>query len=356
MARDKKYQVFISSTYTDLISQRNELVRATLKLNHIPVGMELISAGDSEQWNVIQRTIDQCDYYAIVVACRYGSVVDIDGMSISFTEREYDYAVKIGVPVMGFLLDETALWPNDKRETEIAKMNSLVKFRDKVGAKKWVSKWKTTEELGREYVVALTNQIAETPRRGWIPTPQEDPEAVTYELARLSRENHNLRERLNSLMTMPEAQAEVRIALQRADQIVVLNVKPDVSGDAKSVSLGDMLSDLCELTRNPVKQWDWIREVDQWLTKTEQRDTALEIYRPATEILSDLIALRILTMEDGAEPKHEVFGFAADANSIARLTDFGSRVWGAVRFRAPEQDSASGHAGPLVPRENPPPP
>ena len=89
-----KYQIFVSSTYEDLKNERNEVIRACLNMGHIPVGMEMFNAADEEQWAVITRTIDQCDYYVVIIAHRYGSSVD----GVSFTEKEYDYAVARGVP------------------------------------------------------------------------------------------------------------------------------------------------------------------------------------------------------------------------------------------------------------------
>lgn len=45
---NKKMQVFISSTYTDLIEERQKAVEAILNAGHIPAGMELFKAGRSQ--------------------------------------------------------------------------------------------------------------------------------------------------------------------------------------------------------------------------------------------------------------------------------------------------------------------
>ena len=85
-----KYQIFISSTYEDLKEERDEVIKAVLEMGHIPVGMEMFSAADEEQWKLITRQIDQTDYYVVIVAHRYGSVIG----KKSYTEKEYEYAVK----------------------------------------------------------------------------------------------------------------------------------------------------------------------------------------------------------------------------------------------------------------------
>jgi hypothetical protein len=71
-----KYQIFVSSTYEDLKSERNQVIRAVLEMGHIPVGMEMFSAADEQQWQIISRHIDESDYYAVIVAHRYGSMTD----------------------------------------------------------------------------------------------------------------------------------------------------------------------------------------------------------------------------------------------------------------------------------------
>ncbi len=49
---EKKYQVFVSSTYKDLSEERQEVMQALLELDCIPVGMELFPAADDDQWTL----------------------------------------------------------------------------------------------------------------------------------------------------------------------------------------------------------------------------------------------------------------------------------------------------------------
>jgi len=42
--REKKYQIFVSSTYEDLKDERQAAVEAILLAGHIPAGMELFSS------------------------------------------------------------------------------------------------------------------------------------------------------------------------------------------------------------------------------------------------------------------------------------------------------------------------
>lgn len=52
---DKRYQVFISSTYTDLKDERQNVTQALMEMDCIPAGMELFPAVDEEQWEFIKK-------------------------------------------------------------------------------------------------------------------------------------------------------------------------------------------------------------------------------------------------------------------------------------------------------------
>jgi Domain of unknown function (DUF4062) len=99
---EKRYQVFISSTYADLKEERRAVIQTVIESNCIPAGMELFPAADEEQLAFIKRVIDDCDYYLLIIGGRYGSV---DESGISYTEQEYDYAVSRGLWVIALLHD-----------------------------------------------------------------------------------------------------------------------------------------------------------------------------------------------------------------------------------------------------------
>ena len=79
----KRLQVFISSTYIDLIEERQAAVSAVLKSGHIPAGMELFNASDKSQLDVIKKWIDESDVYMLILGGRYGSVEPESGISYS---------------------------------------------------------------------------------------------------------------------------------------------------------------------------------------------------------------------------------------------------------------------------------
>src|SRR4051794_40626696 len=97
---NRRYQVFVSSTVIDLSEERLEVMKALLELDCIPCGMEYFPAASEESWTYVASLIDQCDYYVVIVGGRYGSMT---GDGISFTQKEYLYALSRDIPCLAFI-------------------------------------------------------------------------------------------------------------------------------------------------------------------------------------------------------------------------------------------------------------
>ncbi len=104
---NKKLQVFVSSTYTDLIEERQAAVQAILDAGHIPAGMELFKAGKS-QMQTIKKWIDESDVYMLILGARYGSIEPVSGKS--YTQLEYEYALSKNMPVFAIVLEDSFLF------------------------------------------------------------------------------------------------------------------------------------------------------------------------------------------------------------------------------------------------------
>ena len=118
---DKRYQVFISSTYSDLKEERSRVMQTIMSLNCIPAGMELFPASTAEQFTFIKRIIDDCDYYILIVGGRYGSLTD---EGISYTEKEFEYAKEKRLPILAFLHNDLDSIPLGKSEKDPRKTPS----------------------------------------------------------------------------------------------------------------------------------------------------------------------------------------------------------------------------------------
>ena len=161
----KKYQVFISSTYEDLKEERAAVTHQLLEMDCIPVGMEQFPASDMSQMDYIEMMLNDCDYYILILAGRYGSV-DTDG--ISFTEKEYEYANKKGIPVMSFILKDIGKIANEKCEKTDEGRQKLENFRKKVCSNKLVASYTNCGDLKAAVASSIYRCIQNSPALGWI--------------------------------------------------------------------------------------------------------------------------------------------------------------------------------------------
>lgn len=165
MDANKKYQIFISSTYTDLISARAKVMETILSMYQFPIGMEMFSAGNNDQWTTIKKTIEMSDYYVLIVGHRYGSITP---EGISYTEKEFDFAQKIGVPILAFIMNRDIATKPSQRETDSNLQNKLQQFVSKATKSRMCSFWETEVELASKVSVALMKEFMTNPRLGWI--------------------------------------------------------------------------------------------------------------------------------------------------------------------------------------------
>lgn len=204
----KRYQVFVSSTYLDLKEERQAVIQALLSMNCIPAGMEMFPASDETAWQLIKRVMEGCDYYIVILGGRYGST---GGQDLSYTEREYDYAVELGLPILGFVHEE----PGDLKakhvdDAEPAK-SKMEAFRDKVRSK--ICKgWTTTEGLKGEVAISLGQQFQINPREGWVRAGQASNPG---KLNQLHEEIDRLKAQLEDVRTKPPEKAK---ALAQGDE------------------------------------------------------------------------------------------------------------------------------------------
>ena len=125
----KRHQVFVSSTYTDLKKERGVVIESLLRHKFIPAGMELFPATNGSSWEWIKRTIEESDYYVLIIGGRYGSIHKESGRS--FTEMEYRHAVDTGKPTIAFLPSSSSssrLSSCESAESKRKKLRAFIRF------------------------------------------------------------------------------------------------------------------------------------------------------------------------------------------------------------------------------------
>ena len=193
---NKKYQVFISSTYADLTEERKKILDVLFMADCIPAGMEAFVAADTEQFEVIKKVIDFCDYYVLIIGKRYGSIHP--GTGKSYTEMEYDYAIEQGIPVLVFAIDENIELVSDKVETDKSKIEKLKMFRTKAMTNRLASIWATPEDLTGKLAISIMKARTEIKRPGWQRAVDFDEASLRREIMELNNENKKLADDLKA--------------------------------------------------------------------------------------------------------------------------------------------------------------
>lgn len=213
---DKRYQVFVSSTFKDLQDERKEVMQALLELKCIPAGMELFPASNDDQWTLIKKVIDDCDYYILILAGRYGSTNE-EGMG--YTEMEYRYAVEKNKPIIAFLHKNPEAIPIAKSETTQEGRDKLNAFRG-LAQKKMTRYWTSPHELGSVVSRSMINLKEDYPAIGWIKADNTTDENTMKEILRLQKENNELKAQIELNNTQAPAGVE---ALASGEDTIILN-------------------------------------------------------------------------------------------------------------------------------------
>ena len=162
---NKRYQVFVSSTFKDLADERMEVVKALLELDCIPCGMEYFPAASEDSWSYISKLIQECDYYVLIVGGRYGSLTK---EGISFTQKEYQCAVENKIPVLPFIHADMDSLPSKKVDSDGDLKKKLEAFIKLLRENNLCKEWHNADDLGAVVSRGITQLVKRIPRTGWV--------------------------------------------------------------------------------------------------------------------------------------------------------------------------------------------
>ena len=148
---------------------------------------------------VIKQWIDESDVYLLILGGRYGSIESKTGKS--YTQLEYEYAFDKGKPLFACVLKETALDARIKkhgREMIDKYPKELDVFRELVQTK-MVEFWEDPKDIQLAIIKTLNQLSRREDLLGWVrPHPEANLPALSNEIARLSKENAELRNQLGA--------------------------------------------------------------------------------------------------------------------------------------------------------------
>src|ERR1019366_443379 len=197
----KKLQVFVSSTYADLRAERQAAVEAILTAGHIPAGMELFTAGDQTQMEVIKQWIRESDVFLLILAGRYGSIEPTSRKS--YIQLEYEFAFECNKPLFAVAITEEHLDTKNhaagKSVLEMDHPQKLKEFRAQI-LTRLVKFWSDPRDIKLAVIETLSQFARRDELIGWVPGDEASKTNILVdEIARLTKENSQARDELSRI-------------------------------------------------------------------------------------------------------------------------------------------------------------
>jgi len=143
--------VFISSTYVDLIEYREKAVEVLNRYKCLPIAMEFFGCQSEDPTKVCETGIRECDIFIGIYAHRYGHTPGDREKSI--TRMEYELATDFKKQCLCFIVKDDFPW--NPKFMEIAKLPALDAFLDIVKKDRVVDFFTTPEDFAGKLATSL---------------------------------------------------------------------------------------------------------------------------------------------------------------------------------------------------------
>lgn len=192
---EKRFQVFISTTYPDMQAARQALMLPFMDLGLVPMSMDLHLEDSHSLMPVAQRLINDCDYFVILLGGRYGT---LSPLGLSFPHREYIFAATKRKPVLALIHDQPLSLPEDAREPHREGQVRRDDFARLLETKVPSYRWRDERELAGLVARVMPEMMRQYPAHGWVRADAvasvgaEDAQTLRRRIDALEREREEL--------------------------------------------------------------------------------------------------------------------------------------------------------------------
>jgi Domain of unknown function (DUF4062) len=176
---DRRYQIFISSTFKHLHEERKAAIEAVFERGHIPIALERFSPSNTSDLEVIRTAMEDSQVYILILGHTYGELSP-DGER-SYTEVEYDLAQEYGLLTLVFLIDKHVVHERRKElneqliadKHEIDNYVRFNKFRERIKKKHSGKIFTPGPEFKGLVALALADNLGTWDKPGFIREPAD---------------------------------------------------------------------------------------------------------------------------------------------------------------------------------------
>lgn len=149
-----KMKIFVSSTYLDLINERNKAISTIDRIGQA-IAMEKWFAKAEAPKELVLNKLKEFNALILILGSKYGSINEDEGISI--TEIEYNTAKTLGLPVFVFIKSNSkGNWKSEEKNEEVNKKINAFKNRlDSEVEKNYRRTFETPQELSTEILGAI---------------------------------------------------------------------------------------------------------------------------------------------------------------------------------------------------------
>lgn len=185
----------------------------------------------------------------MIIGHRYGSVIEEgDYAGISYTQKEFRYALDKKIPILAFLIADSVAVTPDKMESEIDKKEKLEAFKNEVIIGRTVQWWTSSEDLANKVSIALNKQINRGKRPGWIRADNISIEETQNELIELNKKIRSLEkenEELRNQLVIRRPRLSVTANGEEVLEIPYIEYDTSIVDNRyKEISIGDVPEEL----------------------------------------------------------------------------------------------------------------
>ncbi len=227
----RKYQVFISSTYKNLVEHRQKAILGITKAGHMPVALENFTPSSESKRQVFRQALQSCQFYVIILGACLGSRPDDDPEGRCYVEIELDLAKELGLEILPFVMDmklvqeqrKTNEFQNSSELTLISKYDALRKRLTDGLEGPFYKIFETPKDIEEE-LYAFFSRDHKVP--GYILEPREKSDT---EILRIYARNQIIRDVVQRLVQFETI--EQRLASEADKKLVLAKAFADLYGD-----------------------------------------------------------------------------------------------------------------------------
>ena len=145
---------------------------------------------------------------------------------VSFTEKEYDYAVSKGIYVIALIHGQPEQLPVAKSDVDQQARDKLAAFREKARKGRLVKSWTSSAELLQEVTLSLVHAFKVHPRAGWVRGGSTSNPELLEQINNLRQANDELRQQLSESASSQLA----KLSLASAESIFVVSGPVAIGG------------------------------------------------------------------------------------------------------------------------------